>query len=155
MKRIAQLGRAREHFATAPRAAKPRPPFTAHNDQTWKCIICGHEMKGKCNPNGSFHTASCWHCYTGFYVDADGTIAAYDLPKPLVRFRSWVSHLWGWWKPLHVVEPKPAPAPAPILDLNKEIARIEAEDRQSFAYNPTAIWLAPDRWDGPAGIPFG
>jgi len=64
--------------------------------------------------------------------------------------------LWVWWKSLRFIEPRQAPAPSPVptLDLVAEIARIEAEERQSFAHNPTAFWLAPDRWDGPAKEPF-
>lgn len=110
-----------------------------------------------------------WRCHGGrchseFYHDDDGTINVrdfdpnFDIHGAFIIRRNWptlVHLVKQWWKQLRT--PKPPvkfELKSEIFDLSTEIARIEAEDRQSFAYNPYAIWLAPDRWDGSPREPF-
>lgn len=137
----------REFFATAPRAATVRAPFTMHNNQTWKCIVCGHNMDGKCNPNGSFHSASCFYCYTEFYVDADGTIAACDIPKPIVRVKSWFRAALAWVRSHFVGKFKDG---GPIVGYKYDTKPTPSDDKQDealFLENQLAFWLDPRRWD--------
>lgn len=127
-----------------------------------KCPICAR------NALEHYPDVGRWRCLGGkcrseFFHDDDGTINVrdfdpnFDIHGAFIVGRNWPSLVYQikqWWKQLRTPKPQTAPAPAPIFDLSTEIARIEREERQSFAYNPTAIWLAPDRWDGPAKEPF-
>jgi hypothetical protein len=151
------------------------PVFAVHNPQhTFKMRVREPMPDSKCpicalNTLEHYPDLGRWRCFGGkchseFFHDDDGTINVrdfdpnFDIHGAFIIRRNWSSLVYQikqWWKSL--LAPKPPvkfELKSKKFDLATEIARIEAEDRQSFAYNPYAIWLAPDRWDGPAGTPF-